>query len=179
MTSNNGNDQRTHGQRTAGYMAAYAELLLGSPGRFDEFREHVNLVLSGSEPRIEVLLQMTEQVRSTGRPVIWIHHGHEVPEIPTIGLVAPIAGGTHIIENCMLLKRPGDDRAMLVPDSFQQGSYRFGDTVQLQHISKAPARSFDHAKSTMRETYARLYAIESEQAGRGEVFEEPTLARAA
>lgn len=166
-------------KRAASYIAAYSQLLLGQAGRFDEFREKVDIMLGGPMPSIFALMQMTSQVRSSGRPVLWIHHSAEAPAIPNISMVVPIGDGTHVLENCMLYQGANDDRASLVPDSFKLGAYGFDDEVRLIHRPKSPARSFDAATAVMRRTYGRLYAIEAAQEERGETFALPTLARAA
>jgi hypothetical protein len=163
----------------ANYMGAVAHLLGGHPGRHGEFIKKVELILSGREPHAFQLMQFGDSVRRTGRPVIWIHHMHDVPNVPQIGLVALDGGRLHVIENCMLWMSHSDSRARLVPDNFTLGAFRFDDQLRLRHTPKAPARSFNADSPSMSRAYVRLRAIEAEQRERGDEFALPELAQAA
>ncbi len=63
----------TDQQRAANYMAAFAHLLGGRPGRHLEFIDKVEFILSGSEPDVLQLMQFTGTCRRDGRPVLWVH----------------------------------------------------------------------------------------------------------
>lgn len=166
-------------QIAANYMGAVAHLLGGKPGRYAEFIAKVELLLSANAPHARQLMQFTTSVQQTGRPVIWIHHSAGMPHQPQIGLVAICDGRTYFIENCMLWQSSRNSRAVLVPDSFSLGAFRFDDDLQLRHASKAPARSFAAAERRMVNTYSRLLEIEREQRVAGEMFTLPQLAKAA
>lgn len=166
-------------KRVANYLAALAHLLGGQPGRFAEFRNKVNLMMGGSAPNAFALMQFSDQIQATGNPLLWIHQPAESPQIPQIGLVAQVNGGTHFVENCMLYLASEDDRAILVPDGFNLGAYRFDDTLNLQRITEAPASTFEAANDDMIRAYNRLIAIEAEQWERGDIFDLPFRAKAA
>ena len=158
----------------ANYMGAIAHALGGRPGRQREFIGKVEVLLSGPEPDVLQLMQFSEQVRSSGRPVIWIHHMADVPTVPLIGLVVPDDGQIKIVENCMLWMPAGQGRIQLVPDSFTMGAFRFDDELRLRHIGKAPAKTFEAATPGMKRAYERLLRIEVQQRERGDAFELPT-----
>ncbi|MCP3732694.1 hypothetical protein M9978_19940 [Sphingomonas sp. MG17] len=166
-------------EAVAQYMGAFAQLLSGQPGRHDEFIDKVDLLIAGSEPNALRLMQFTNRVRTTQRPVIWIHFMHEEPNVPQIGLVAAAGGQVHIMENCMLWLSKRDSRARLVPDSFKLGAYQFDDELRLRRLQKAPARNFKAARPAMIRAYDRLLEIQAEQRQRGDEFRLPELARAA
>ncbi|MBX9816214.1 MAG: hypothetical protein K2X76_16060 [Sphingomonas sp.] len=166
-------------QLAANYMGAVAHLLGGAPGRHLEFIDKVELILSGSEPHALRLMQFTKSVRETGRPVIWIHHTKETPQIPQIGLVAQAGAQVHVIENCMLWSTPNGLTTRLVPDNFRTGAFEFDDQLRLNHRSKAPARSIQGARAGIVRAYRRLLQLEQEQLERGEAFALPQLAKAA
>ncbi len=158
----------------ANYMGAIAHALGGRAGRQREFIDKVEVILSGSEPHALRLMQFPDRVRSSGRPVMWIHHMADVPTVPLIGLVAPDDGQIKIFENCMLWMPAGHGRIQLVPDSFTMGAFRFDDELRLRHIGKAPASSFEDATPGMKRAYERLLRIEVQQRERGDAFELPT-----
>ena len=166
-------------KRIANYLAAFAHLAGGQPGRFAEFRDKVDIMLSGTAPHAFTLLQFSDRVQATGRPLIWVHQPAESLHVPQIGLVAQVDGGTHYVENCMLCLASGDDRATLVPDSFELGAYRFDDALDLHHSAEAPASSLAHADGTMIRAYQRLISIQADQWERGDIFDRPYLAEAA
>ncbi len=163
----------------ANYMGAVAHLLGGRPGCHADFIDKVELILSGSEPHAMQLMQFTDTVRRTGRPVIWIHHPEAWDGMPQIGLVAMAGGQTFTVENCMLWMRASDDRAHLIPDNFKMGAFRFDDDLHLRHVRKSPASSYGSAKTSLVRAYSRLREIEHEQRLRGDAFPLPQLARAA
>ena len=166
-------------KRIANYLAAFAHLVGGQPGRFAEFRDKVDVMLSGTAPHAFSLMQFSDRVQATGRPLIWVHQPAESPHVPQIGLVAQVDGGTHYDENCMLCLTGEDDRATLVPDGFNLGAYRFDDMLDLHHITQAPASNLDAADGDMVRAYKRLIAIQADQWERGDIFDLPHLARAA
>ena len=51
-------------KRIANYLAAFAHLLGGRPGRFTEFRDKVDIMLSGSAPNAFGLMQFASLGRS-------------------------------------------------------------------------------------------------------------------
>ena len=166
-------------KRIASYLAAFAHLLGGKPGRFTEFRDKVDIMLSGSAPNAFGLMQFASRVQPTGRPLLWVHQPAECPTVPQIGLVAQMGGGMHYIESCMLCLTGEDDRATLVPDGFNLGAYRFDHKLNLKHITEAPASTFEAADGDMVRAYNRLIAIQAEQRERGDTFDLPHLAQAA
>ena len=170
----------TSQQLAANYMAAIAHLLGGEPGRHEEFIDKVELILSGNEPHALQLMQFYGRVRATGRPVIWIHHSEDAPNVPSIGLVA-LSGDDQVftIEMCLLWSTPSGKRTYLVPDNFKMGSFEFDDELRLIHQPKLPARSFSAAKTGMVRAYRRVREIEAEQLKRGDIFELPQLVKAA
>ena len=107
-------------KRIANYLAAFAHLLGGQPARFTEFRDKVDIMVSGSAPHAHGLMQFSCRAQATGRPLLWIHQPAESPQVPQIGLVTQVDGGTHFIESCMLWLGSEDDRAILIPDSFNR-----------------------------------------------------------
>ncbi|GGB39575.1 hypothetical protein GCM10011380_31370 [Sphingomonas metalli] len=166
-------------QLAANYMGAVAHLLGGAPGRHQEFIEKVELILSGNEPHALQLLQFTGSVRATGRPVIWIHHTEEAPQVPLIGLVAPAGDQVYTIENCMLWSTPNGRTTRLVPDNFKMGAFEFDADLRLNHLPTAPARSLQAGRTGIVRAYRRLLQLEQEQLARGDVFALPQLAKAA
>ena len=158
--------------RIANFFAALARLLSGQSGRFTEFRDKVDIMLSGTAPHAFGLMQFASRVQTTGRPLLWVHQSAECP-VPQIGLIAQMGGGMHYIESCMLCLTGEDDRATLVPDGFNLGAYRFDDALDLHHITEAPANG------DMVRAYNRLMAIQAEQWERGDTFDLPYLAQAA
>ena len=125
------------------------------------------------------LMQFNHRVRSTGRPVIWIHLMPDAPHVPLIGLVARSEEQVFTIEHCCLWSTPNGKVTRLVPDNFQMGAFQFDADLKLQHLPKPPARSFEAARNGMVRAYTRLRRLEAEQLERGEVFALPELAKAA
>ena len=169
----------TDQQIAANYMGAVAHFLGGQPGRHAEFIDKVELILSGSEPHAMQLLQFTGRVRSSGRPVIWIHHMEGAPGVPLIGLVAQAGEQTYTIEHCMLWTSPNGRTVHLIPDNFKMGAFEFDGELRLHHRRKAPVRNIKAAETGMVRAYRRLRQIEREQLDRGDAFPLPELARAA
>ena len=165
--------------RIANFFAALARLLSGQSGRFTEFRDKVDIMLSGTAPHAFGLMQFASRVQTTGRPLLWVHQSAECPTVPQIGLVAQMGEGMHYIESCMLCLTCEDDRATLVPDGFNLGAYRFDHALNLHHITDAPASSFEAADGDMVRAYNRLIAIQADQWERGDIFDLPHLAQAA
>ena len=99
--------------------------------------------------------------------MLWVHHSRDMPQLPQIGLVAHGGDQVYFIESCMLWMSPKEDRASLIPDSFEMGAFRFDDQLQLHHTPKAPARSFKAAEAAMARAYRKLHsiALEIEQHG--------------
>lgn len=166
-------------RRVANYFGALAHLLGGQPGRATEFRQKVEILLAGSAANATTLMQGVQFVRLKGKPVLWIHQSQENPHIPQIGLVAEVEGRMFFMENCMLWLGEGADRALLVPDSFNLGAFRFDDTLSLTYEPTAPSRTFEAAQSEMGRAYNRLISIGIEQWERGDVFDLPNLLKAA
>lgn len=162
----------------ANYMGAIAHLLGGKPGLHADFIRKVDVILSGTAPHVPLLMQFNDQVRQTGRPVLWIHHSEESPHVPQIGLVSSVGDQVYAIEACMLWMPRSESRARLIPDGFNMGAFRFDDDLRLRHSPKAPSRTFDRAKPSMIRAYARLREIEAAQLDRGEIFSLPPLAKA-
>ncbi|MDT0577083.1 hypothetical protein RM533_12995 [Croceicoccus sp. F390] len=79
----------------------------------------------------------------------------------------------------MLCLASEDDRATLVPASFDRGACRLDDARDLHHSAEAPASSFDRADGDMVRAYKRLIAIQPEQWERGDTFDLPYLTNAA
>ncbi len=153
--------------RVNSYFEAYARLLVGSSGRQREFLKNVPIIVSGAPPQAIHLLQFSKCVRASGNPVLWVHHSRDMPQLPQIGLVAHGGDQVYFIESCMLWMSPKEDRASLIPDSFEMGAFRFDDQLQLHHTPKAPARSFKAAEAAMARAYRKLHsiALEIEQHG--------------
>lgn len=166
-------------QTAANHMAAFAHLLCGQPGRAKEFLQNAELILSVFKPPAIGLMAFEDRVRRTGRPVIWICQSKDGPSIPSIGLVAMADHQAFTIENCFLWLSAKDDRARLIPDSFEFGSFMFGDDLRLRHIPKVPARNWKSSIAAMSRAYSRLREIEAEQRRRGEVFPLPELIKGA
>ena len=166
-------------KRVANYLAAFAHVLGGRPGEFNEFRSRAELVHGGKPANLFGLMQLAERVKKSGRPLLWIYQSEDAPEVPQIGLVAEIAGQFRFFENAVLWLGENDDRATLVPDSFKMGGYRFDDKYRLRHVRRMPARNLEAAKDGMVRACNRLAMIQQEQWDRGDVFELPQFARAA
>ncbi len=166
-------------KRIANYLAAFSHVLSGRPGRFTEFRDRVDIMLGGSAPHVWGLMQFIDRVQETGRPLIWVHQPVENPQFPQIGLVVEVDDGMHFVENCMLCFAGEDDRATLVPDSFDRGSYRFDNALNLRRSADAPTPDFDCADGGVVRAYKQLNSIQAEQWERGDVFDLPHLAKAA
>ena len=166
-------------QIAANYMGAVAHLFGGRPGRHQEFIQKVELILSGSEPHAMQLMTFGQTVRRTGRPVIWICHSEDAPHVPSIGLVAMVGDQAFTIENCMLWMSATGDRALLIPDNFKFGAFKFDDDLRLRHMPKAPAKNYKSATASISRAYIRLREIEAEQRERGDIFSLPELAKAA
>lgn len=169
----------TDQQLAANYMGAFAHLLGGRPGCHQEFIAKVELILSGNQPHIMQLMQLSGWVRETGRPVIWIHHWPDAPHVPQIGLVAIADDQVYAIENCMLWTSPNSRVTQLVPDDFKMGAFQFDDALRLRHLPKAPARSISAAETGISHAYVQLRQLEAEQLKRGDIFVLPELAKAA
>jgi hypothetical protein len=169
------NDQ----QIAANYTGAVAHILSGKPGRHAEFIQKVELILSGNEPHAMQLMQFSDRVARTGRPVIWIYHSAASLGVPQIGLVALSGGQVYMIENCWLWAPNGRGRAHLIPDNFAFGAFRFDDQLRLRRAPTPPVRTFEAARPKIVDTYVRLREIEAEQRQRGEAFLLPVLAKAA
>lgn len=163
----------------ANQLAALAHLLTGRPGRFDTFRDAVDVIVSGSRPTAASLLQFQPRVRASGRPVLWIHNEPDLPNVPVIGLATKVGGGFHVVESCMLSVSPGGRQAVLVPDGFDLGSYRFRSDLRLKHSARAPAADYDAGEAGMKRAYKKLAEFMVDQWKRGDAFALPTLARAA
>ena len=171
--------KRTDQELAANYMGAVAHFFSGGPGRHEEFIDKVEIILSGNEPHALQLLQFSDRVRRTRRPVLWIHHKDDTPGVPLIGLVAQAGDQVYSIENCMLWSSPSGRTTKLVPDSFKMGAFEFDGQLRLVHLPKAPARSLAAAKAGVVRAYRTLLRIEREQLDRGDAFTLPQLARAA
>jgi hypothetical protein len=166
-------------QRVANFLAALAHLLTGQPGRFNEFRERADMTLSGAPPRYENLAHFSSQFREPGRPLLWVHFSQGNPSVPEIGLVTDVGRRKHYVENCILYLPKGADRAILVPDGFKMGAYRFDNALNLRHRQNAPKRTFEAAREDVIRAYLRLSSIQAEQWERGDVFDLPFHAKAA
>lgn len=167
-----------HRRRVAGYMAAVARLLSGGPGRRQEFMDRVQLLVGGSAPNFPTLMHWGDWVERHGRPILHFSPTDD-PAVPNITLVAHVGGQTHTIENCMLWMGQSDDRARLVPDSFNYGSFVLGDDLRLRRTARVPARDFKHALPGMKRAYERLIDLEIEQRGCGEELPLPERLREA
>ena len=148
--------------RIAGYMAAVARLLSGAAGTDEAFRNKVELIVGGSAANLPTLLHWAERTRRTGLPML-LFSPTEQQAVPQVTLVAHVDGQTHIVESCMLWMGARDDRARLVPDGFDLGSFTLDDDLGLRRSPKAPARNFDAAVPGMRRAYGRLIELEMEQ----------------
>lgn len=162
-------------RQVANYMGALAHALGGRPERHLEFIDKVELILSGDPPNPVQLMRFADRVRTSGRPLLWIHHSEDVPTIPDVGLVARAFGTVHVFENCAMHLAADDDRIRLVPDNFRMGAFRFDDELRLRHTARAPAVSYDAAQDRIVDAYVRLRRIEAEQLDRGDVFALPQL----
>ena len=166
-------------KRIANYLAAFAHLLGGKPGRFTEFRDKVDIMLSGSAPHAFGLMQFASRVQTTGRPLLWVHQPAECPTVPQNRLGRADGRGDALHRELHALpdwrRRPRD----LVPDGFNLGAYRFDHKLNLKHITEAPASTFEAADGDMVRAYNRLIAIQAEQWERGDTFDLPHLAQAA
>ena len=163
----------------ANQIAALAQLLTGKAGRFDGLRDAADLIVGGTRPTAASLMQFRPHVFQSGRPTLWIHNDPELPNMPVIGLASEVMGRFHVIENCMLSLRPNGRRAVLVPDSFKFGSYKFRSDLRLIHSARAPAADYDTGQADIIRAYVRLAEIQTEQWDRGDVFSLPTLVKAA
>ena len=148
--------------RMAGYMAAVERLLGGPAAVGHTFRNRVELMVGGTAANIPTLLEWGSRTRVTGLPMLLFSPTNE-PTVPLVSLIAHVDGQTHIIESCMLWMGARDDRALLVPDSFDMGAFSFDDELKLRRLPKAPARTFKAALSGMRRAYDRLVDLEIEQ----------------
>lgn len=166
-------------QIAANYMAAFAHLLCGQPGRAKEFLQNAELILSGCKPPAIGLMSFEDRVGRTGRPVIWICQSKDVSSVPSIGLVAMADHQVVTIENCFLWLSATGDRAHLIPDSFELGAFKFDDDLRLRHMPNAPARDQQSAAADISRAYSRLCEIEAEQRSRGDVFPLPELIKGA
>lgn len=166
-------------KRIANYLAGFAHILGGRPGHFAAFRTMVDLMLGGPLANLASLMHFADQVKVSGKPLLWIHQCEDAPQVPQIGVVMEVEGQMRFIENTMLWLGDHDDRAVLVPDGFNLGCYRFDDDYRLHHMADAPGTSFEDGKEGMVRACNRLATIQLEQWERGDVFELPQLAKAA
>jgi hypothetical protein len=169
----------TDQQLAANYMGAVAHLLGGRPGRFAEFIDKVELILSGQEPHAAGLMRFRDAVRDTGRPVIWMHVSADAPNVPLIGLVAQAGHQCLVVEHCCLWSTPNGKLTRLVPDSFKMGAFQFDRHLNLIHQPKPPTLDYADATNGMIRAYSCLRRLEAEQLARGDRFELPELATAA
>lgn len=167
----------TDQQRIGNFMAALSHLLCGKPGRHAEFIRKAEVVVTGAEPHAMALMQAEPTLRRTGIPLIWIHPT-ENPHVPRIGLAALCGGQAFFVESCMLWMEAGDDRARLVPDSFDLGAFHFKNDLRLRYSRKSPT-TFDDATPGMVRAYDRLLELQITQRERSEAFELPVLQKAA
>lgn len=163
----------------ANYTGALAHLLGGRTGRQKAFVQNVSPIISGTEPSGEVLMHFANHVRRTRRPVLWVGLVQDKVNVPAIGLVAMVDKKLQIVEHCMLWMSETGDRALLVPDNFRFGAFRFDRNFNLRFLPRAPSRSFEAAEVSMSRAYVRLREIEADQLMRGDVFDLPQLAKAA
>lgn len=124
-------------------------------------------------------MQFANHVRRTRRPLLWVGLAQDRVNVPAIGLVAMVGKKLQVLEHCILWMSETSDRALLVPDNFRFGAFRFDRNFNLRFLPKAPSRSFEAAESAMSRAYVRLRKIEAEQLMHGDVFDLPQLARAA
>lgn len=167
----------TDQQRVGNFMGALSHLLCGKPRRHAEFIRKVELIVSGTEPHAMQLLQAEPTLRRTGTPLLWVQPTENV-HVPRIGLAALCGNQAFFVENCALWMAPGDDRARLVPDSFDMGAFQLKSDLRLRYSRKAPA-TFDDAMPGMVRAYDRLLDLQIRQRERGDVFELPVLQKAA
>lgn len=163
--------------RIAGYMAAVERLLGGTAAVGDAFRDKVELIVGGSAANFRTLLQWAERARRTGMPMLLFSPTDE-PMVPLVSLVAHVDGRTHIIESCALWLGSRDDRAKLVPDTFDMGAFSFDDELNLRHLPKAPARSLEAGIPGMRRAYGRLVDLEIAQREHRATLRPPMLLEA-
>ncbi len=173
------NEGTAQQRRIANYLAALAHLLTGKSGRFEEFIEKIELVVSGSPTNLHSLVQLGPWVRTTGRTLLWIHETQANPLIPDIALATLRGNQFQCFENCMLWMGPNEDRASLVPDNNLYGSFQFGDDLTLRHDANAPDKSFGPALPAQKRAYDRLHSINAEQGRRGDKFPLPETTKVA
>lgn len=166
-------------QVTSNYMGALAHLLGGRPNRDRQFIQHVKLIFSGAEPHAMNLLQFSNSVLLTGRPVIWLHHRADWGVVPQIGLVARAGGNVMLIEHCFLWSTPGGRTTQLVPDGFDMGAFAFDNELKLHHSPTPPARNLKAARTGIQRAHTKLFRLIEEQHERGDVFATPIHAKAA
>lgn len=106
------------------------------------------------------LMQAEPTLRRTDIPLIWIHPT-ENPHVPRIGLAALCGHQAFFVENCMLWMAPGDDRARLVPDSFEMGAFQLKNDLRLRYSRKSPA-TYDDGTPGIIGAYDRLLGVEQE-----------------
>ncbi|QQV77929.1 hypothetical protein H5J25_04040 [Sphingomonas aliaeris] len=162
----------------ANYARAVAQLLSGQEGRHAEFLDKVQLILSGVEPQADELEAFSEQVRRTGRPVLWFCVTADTPFVPTIGLVMHDDDAVIVETECVLWMSPKDRCATLVPNCFSRGAYSFDSELALKHAAEAPSKTYRRAESSVVRACWRLSDIERREARR-QVFGLPGFAKAA
>lgn len=161
----------------ANYIGAIAHAFSGRPDRHDEFVDKVDVLLSPREADAMSLLRHVDTVRSSGRPLLWIHLSPDLPNVPQIGLVAQAGHQVCAMELCLLWRPASGGRMTLIPDSFKYGSFRFDDGLRLKHTWRTPATNFEAAAPGMARAYAALREIEAEQLRQGVRFKLPSLVR--
>ena len=163
----------------ANHMAAFSHVLCGQAGQFEQFNASVTSMLSGSPPTAAGLMSIEWHVLATQRPLIWLHHSQAGDGLLRIGLIAPNKEKRLIVENCLLWKGIGDDRAVLIPEGLEFGAFRFDDNFTLHHSEEAPTRDADELEAGVSHACEWLRSAELEQLERGDVLQLPVHVRAA
>jgi len=138
---------------------ALAHLLTGQPGRTDEIFQRFELVVAGALDSFEILAHFLQPYRM-GRPLIVVQPYPENRRMPMIGVAANIDGKNLAFEECLPWLGSKSDRAHLIPSTFEWGSFRITDELELIRDRKPPRRNYDLAAEGVGRGFRRYWELE-------------------
>jgi hypothetical protein len=163
----------------ANFVAAFAHIMAGQPGRSDEFRNKTRIIVTGARPTVTALHQHADQVKRDGLPIIWICLEAGMNGVPVIGLAARVDDQLFIAEECFMWAATSKAQAKLVPSGFDCGAFAFDDDLRLTYTLKAPRKSTKTGMTGITKACGQLREIEYRQKVRGDMFPLPDIASAA
>ncbi|WP_231420763.1 hypothetical protein [Sphingomonas sp. Leaf205] len=115
------------GQETSRrFVEALSCLLLGKPADHSAPRFGSELLLMvGPELDRDGMLWLGGIAGENMRSVVYVTVVPDMPNVPNIALAAIVGSKIHVHQRCMLTLAKGSTRARLVPQSFDEGAYRF------------------------------------------------------